>query len=133
MDIAPLTKKDDGSRYYAPWRDDPRPASGLLQGAYAFLGVAGFWRVQSQLPDGEQALTEFARWREAVRIVVDTLAMSGRLTGPGETFLSGIDRTLSRWEAELIPAQILAAAQQANEEHRERWSRTNDAVPSSYR
>jgi uncharacterized protein len=133
MDIAPLTKEDDGSRYYAPWRDDPRPASGLLQGAYAFLGVAGFWRVQSQLPDGEQALTEFVRWREAVRIVVDTLAMSGRLTGPGETFLSGIDRTLSRWEAEPIPDQILAAAQQANEEHRERWARTNDAVPSSYR
>ncbi|MGR6999072.1 aKG-HExxH-type peptide beta-hydroxylase [Yinghuangia aomiensis] len=29
-------------RYYAQWRTDPRPLSGLLHGAYAFAGVAEF-------------------------------------------------------------------------------------------
>lgn len=32
LDLVPLTLPDDGSRYYAPWRDDPRPVPGLLQG-----------------------------------------------------------------------------------------------------
>jgi HEXXH motif-containing protein len=125
MDLVPMTRKDDGRRFYAPWREDPRPASGLLQGAYAFLGVAGFWRVQSRLPDGVQALTEFVRWLAAVRLVIDTLSVSGTLTGPGEVFVSGIDRTLRRWEAEPVPGQVLAAAQRANNEHRERWSKVN--------
>ena len=27
---------------YAPWRDDPRPISGLLQGIYAFVCITEF-------------------------------------------------------------------------------------------
>ena len=42
LDLVTLARPDDGRRYYAPWRPDPRPAGGLLQGAYAFLGVSGF-------------------------------------------------------------------------------------------
>ena len=44
LDIVRLTHPDNGRRFYAPWRDDPRPVSGLFQGAYAYLGVSGFWR-----------------------------------------------------------------------------------------
>ena len=29
-----------GERFYAPWRDDPRPLGGFLQGIYAFFGIA---------------------------------------------------------------------------------------------
>ena len=52
LDIVTLTLPDDGQRFYAPWRPDPRPIGGLLQGAYAFLGVSGFWRRQRRLADG---------------------------------------------------------------------------------
>lgn len=45
LDVAALTEPDD-RRCYAPWRDDPRPVSGLLQGAYAFLGVSSFRRTR---------------------------------------------------------------------------------------
>jgi HEXXH motif-containing protein len=121
LDLLPMTTGSAESRYYAPWRDDPRPASGLLQGAYAFLGVAGFWLRQSRLPRGEEALAEFARWLSAVRTVVNTLFTSGELTEAGRAFVSGIDRTLRRWEDEPVPADVLAAARDANEEHRERW------------
>jgi HEXXH motif-containing protein len=51
LDLITLTLPDDGSRYYAPWRPDPRPVSGLLQGAYAFLAVSVFWRRQGQRCD----------------------------------------------------------------------------------
>ena len=32
-DVTPLVRDGDGHLYYAPWRDDPRPAAALLQGA----------------------------------------------------------------------------------------------------
>ena len=46
LDLIPLSRPDQ-ARYYAPWREDPRPLGGLLHGAYAYLGVSDFWRVQS--------------------------------------------------------------------------------------
>ena len=55
LDLVPLTQPDDGRRYYAPWREDPRPIGGLLQGAYAHLGVSGFWRWQCRARDGAAA------------------------------------------------------------------------------
>jgi uncharacterized protein len=129
LDMLPMTRPDDGRRFYAPWRDDPRPLSGLLQGAYAFLGVAGFWRRQSHAENREAALAEFARWRDAVALVVDTLIMSGGLSRSGEVFASGMRRTLRRWESEPVPASALARAQQASEEHRERWRGRNGEIP----
>lgn len=125
LDIIPMTHRDDGRVFYAPWREDPRPASGLLQGAYAFLGVAAFWRRQSKVADGEFAIAEFARWADGVRRVTDTLLQSGSLTRPGEVFVSGIDRTLRRWDAEPVPASAIAQAKLASDEHEERWRRRN--------
>jgi uncharacterized protein len=88
LNLVELVKPDDGSRYYAPWRPDPRPAGGLLQGAYAYLGVSGFWRRQ-RLLEGHQERgdIEYARWRSAVVAVVATLQSSGRLTSEGNEFV----------------------------------------------
>ena len=79
LDIVRLTRPDDGSRYYAPWRTDPRPIAGLLQGAYAYLGVTEFWRRQRQLATGAAELRadgEFALWRAGTARVIDTLLSS---------------------------------------------------------
>jgi len=130
LDVVPMTlKDDDGRRFYAPWRDDPRPASGLLQGAYAFLGVAGFWLRQSKVADPEAALAEFARWTSAVRRVVDTLRSSGQLTEPGAEFVSGMDDTLRRWEAEPVSAAALAQARQTSDEHEDMWRQRHGEIP----
>lgn len=128
IDMVPLTLPDDGRRFYAPWRSDPRPISGLLQGAYAFLGVAGFWLRQGGLPDNELAPAEFVRWRDAVRVVVDTLAASNRLTEPGHIFVAGMDQTLGRWEAESVSAEAQTRARRAAEEHQERWRQVNGEI-----
>jgi HEXXH motif-containing protein len=129
LEVVPMLEPDDGSRYYAPWRDDPRPLSGLLDGAYAFLGVTGFWRRQAGVhadgADPMMAYTEFARWRDGVRLVVGTLAASGRLTGPGRSFLDAMARTADRWAAEPVPAQAAERARQLAGEHQARWIRVN--------
>jgi HEXXH motif-containing protein len=122
LDIVTLTLPDDGSRYYAPWRDDPRPLSGLLQGSYAYLGVSGFWRRQRQLAGGQhRADTEFARWRAATAMVVRTLRLSGRLTSAGLDFISGMARTLDAWQNEPVSVSAEDEARRAAESHLARW------------
>jgi len=124
IDIVPLTLPDDGSRYYAPWREDPRPLAGLLQGAYAHLGITGFWRRERTADEGgaaEHAHIEFARWRAATGRTIATLLGSGRLTGAGEAFVTEMDRTLRAWCAEPVPPGAEARAAAAADLHLTRW------------
>ncbi len=124
----PLTKPDDGSRFYAPWRDDPRPVPGLLQGAYAYLGVTDFWRRQRHVETGAAAVhaaAEFSRWCASALSVTRTLLDSGRLTRPGELFASAMARRLERWQDEEVSAQARALARERAERHLADWRERN--------
>jgi HEXXH motif-containing protein len=128
LEIMPLTNTDDGRRFYAPWRDDPRPASGLLQGAYAYLGVCEFWRGQRQTAPGRAQLrahTTFARWREAAALVTQTLLSREVLTPDGMRFCAGMARTLAAWLDEPVPPEALARARDAAGRHRAAWEARN--------
>ena len=132
LDLVTLTLPDDGQRFYAPWRTDPRPVSSLLQGAYAFLGVSGFWRRQRQSADDaavrQRADAEFARWRAAAAQVVRTLRASGRLTPAGEEFTRQMAHLLDGWQHEPVSAQALALARHEAELHRARWRLDNESA-----
>jgi HEXXH motif-containing protein len=129
LDVVTLTLPDDGRLYYAPWRDDPRPIGGLLQGAYAHLGVSGFWRRQRKLPgDRRRADIEYARWREAAALAVETLRSSGRLTHAGLEFVNEMARTLGPWQTEPVPSEAMAVARQAAEAHQARWQRAHRPI-----
>jgi HEXXH motif-containing protein len=129
LDFLPLTEPDDGRRYYAPWRPDPRPLGGLIQGAYAYLGVSGFWRQQRfQAGCREYGDAQFARWRSAANLVVDTMLTSGGLNKDGEEFVSGMKGTLQAWLREHVGAAALASAEQASREHRARWEAAHGPV-----
>jgi HEXXH motif-containing protein len=133
VDIVPLTLPDDGRCFYAPWREDPRPVSGLLQGAYAHLGVSGFWRRQRHLDDGPAGLrahAEFARWRAAAARVVDTLRSSGQLTPAGLDFAAGMARTLRSWQDEPVPGEAQALAREEAEQHLASWRSAHGPVPA---
>ncbi|HTR95195.1 MAG TPA: HEXXH motif domain-containing protein [Trebonia sp.] len=129
LDLVTLTLPDDGQRYYAPWRPDPRPVSGLLQGAYAFLGVSGFWREQRQsAPEPEvrhRAHADFARWRDGAASVAATLLRSGRLTRVGETFVATMAEVLDEWRREPVPGDALAVARRKSDLHLARWQANN--------
>ncbi len=61
--------------WYAPWRDDPRPLEGLLQGIYAFAGIAGFWHAHRRAAGAQQAMAhfEFALWRTHVATAIEQI------------------------------------------------------------
>jgi uncharacterized protein len=132
-DIVRLTERDDGRRYYAPWRDDPRPVSGLLQGAYAHLGITQFWQTQRQLTSGEtlaRADSEFALWREGTARVIDTLLSSGLLTSAGTGFVQGMSRALNEWQQEPVSAESREVAAAKAQAHLARWELRNGPVPA---
>jgi HEXXH motif-containing protein len=126
-DLFPLV--DNGAedrRFYAPWRPDPRPPSALLQGIYAHLAVAGFWRGQRLVERGRQdADVEFDRWRTVTRDVTVTLLDSGVLTPIGTRFVAGILGVLEGWRSDPVPQAARAAARRLARQHRDRWCRTH--------
>ncbi len=124
IDIVALTQPDDGRRWYAPWRDDPRPIGALLHGSYAFLGVSSFWRRQRRHEDGAAAVlahSEFVRWQEASQLALASLLASGQLTPAGERFVAGMARTRRSWEDEPVPPAARMIARQNAERHLARW------------
>lgn len=129
LDLVELTRPDDGQRYYAPWRTDPRPASGLLQGAYAFLGVSRFWRehrhVASEASVRQRAQAEFARWRDGAALVASTLLDSGQLTAAGHVFVQEMSQVLDAWQREPVPQEALLTAQRKADHHRAQWQADN--------
>lgn len=132
LDIVRLTRPDNGRRYYAPWRTDPRPIAGLLQGAYAYLGVTEFWRRQRQLATGaagRRADGEFALWRAGTARVIDTLLSTDRLTPDGADFVGRMRETASEWEAEPVSSQARAFAVATSRGHIAQWELDNGPVP----
>ncbi|MFI5492857.1 aKG-HExxH-type peptide beta-hydroxylase [Actinoplanes sp. NPDC051859] len=108
-----------GTLGYSPWRDDPRPASGVLHGGYAYLTVTRFWRTQ---PDDPLACFEFARWRSAVAAAADEL---GDLTPAGARFIGALRAEVRPWLDEPVPARIRRLAEGANTDHHLRWRLRN--------
>jgi uncharacterized protein len=126
LDLFDLFDVDDDGRYYAPWRDDPRPLEGLLQGSYAYLAVTDFWRVRRLTASGAEARIaqeQFARWRVQTSEAIDVMLRSGALTALGERFVRGMAEKASSWSAERVdPAAARAALDQARD-HRAAWDR----------
>ncbi|MEV4004729.1 HEXXH motif domain-containing protein [Actinomadura sp. NPDC049753] len=136
MDAVRLLPGDDDRRYYAPWRPDPRPFSGLLHGTYAFLGVVRFWRRQRWLERGEHALAahlEYAHWRGAVRLGLVQLCSHDRLPALTVRFVQGMRHALDQWRAEPVPGPAAALAAERSTAHRARWIAANGPLPGCLR
>lgn len=100
-------------RHYAQWRTDPRPLSGLLHGAYAFAGVAEFWRTERHAvrgPQADLAHFEFAVWSRGVLAALDTLCVSPGLTPLGRQFVTCLADESRPWADEAVPARAHAWA-----------------------
>ncbi len=100
LDLLDLYDEKNVELYRAPWRADPRPLEGLLQGAYAHMAVTDFWRVHRHALTGapaESATAQFRHWHEATAGAIETLAGSGSLTPLGERFVGGMRATVQLW------------------------------------
>ncbi|MFJ4335162.1 aKG-HExxH-type peptide beta-hydroxylase [Streptomyces sp. NPDC088935] len=96
-DLVTLCEPGGGPRLYAPWRPDPRPPGGLLQGIYAHLGDLAFWQDRSGSRHGParaDAAWRLAQTRAHVERGLTEAAAHLRLTALGARFLDRLARTV---------------------------------------
>ncbi|MGW1407453.1 aKG-HExxH-type peptide beta-hydroxylase [Streptomyces sp. NPDC002403] len=90
--LVPLHHEDPEPRHFAPWRSDPRPFDGLLQGAYSHIALADYWQrfalAARRVTHRDLAWAEHARCREQVGAVLPVLAGSAALTREGRVLVN---------------------------------------------
>ncbi|GAB2567212.1 HEXXH motif domain-containing protein [Paractinoplanes abujensis] len=119
-----LLERGPAVRYYAPWRDDPRPLEGLLQGVYAFAGIADFWRVHRRHAVAAEKLLaefEFALWRRQAYGAVQVLSGSGRLTEIGQMFVTLLHDRLASWQDDPVSPRTAELAEDMALDHHALW------------
>ncbi|WP_245645245.1 HEXXH motif domain-containing protein [Pseudonocardia acaciae] len=124
LHLTRLHDADPRERFYTPWRDDPRPIAGVMQGAYAFFGVTACWRAIARAGTGagqRRASFEFAHWREQTWRVLRVLRAAAALTPAGRRFTDGIAERLGPWRDEPVPADLGALARAVGADHYAGW------------
>ncbi|MET0426842.1 MAG: HEXXH motif domain-containing protein [Actinoplanes sp.] len=109
LHLISLTEPDDGTLYYAPWRDDPRPLPGLIQGIYAFFGIARFWRIRLRKVAGDEREVAAFEYAYALRQTAESVRIglsAPGLTEAGRDLLHGLRKQVEEWQAE--PAETVA-------------------------
>ncbi|MFI7403425.1 HEXXH motif domain-containing protein [Streptomyces sp. NPDC049541] len=126
--LAPLFE-DCADLFYAPWRDDPRPLGGLVHGAYAFSGVARYWRAR-----GEEGLAgfEFALLRDALDQVLTTLRDHPLLTPLGRRLCEALTEQTASWSTEPVGQHEQDLARLASAHHHATWRAHHLHTPKAY-
>jgi HEXXH motif-containing protein len=122
LDLLPMYVAGGTERHFAPWRVDARPIAGLIQGVYAFLGVADAWHGLRAVAELEETATgQLAMVREQVRVGLDALEASAELTADGRQLAAGMRVALERLLAEPLPAAVVDQAQASLRTRRSAW------------
>ena len=120
LNLVDLYNEND-ELFYAPWRNDPRPLSGLFQGIYAFLGVTNFWRQRKIFTTGASARCaqfEFAYCRLQTWDTLAILKSRSELTSLGKIFVEEMAERMRPWLEESVPEAIESLARDAAIDHR---------------
>jgi HEXXH motif-containing protein len=124
MHLVPLTEGPGEPCLYAPWRDDPRPAAGLLQGIYAFHGIADFWRHQRRVPGNPDPRLddfEYAYSRAQTREAVTIALADGNLTEQGRNFVNLMAASMEEWNSDRLDPEAEELARLVADSHRAGW------------
>ncbi|MFJ9820947.1 aKG-HExxH-type peptide beta-hydroxylase [Streptomyces sp. NPDC101151] len=100
-EAVPLFRPGGDTLHRVGWRPDPRPVSGVLQGAYAHLALLDlWWRARAgptvPAPWRRHAQSRFEAHRDEVAEALSILRESSELTLAGREFVRGMDRHLAR-------------------------------------
>ena len=97
LDLCDLYDPAEDRYFHAPWDDGKHELEELLQGTYAQLAAADFWRVRQRRaagPAAELAAGRFRQCRSQVEEAIVTLLNSHALTSLGASFVHEMRRSL---------------------------------------
>ncbi|MFD9320421.1 HEXXH motif-containing putative peptide modification protein [Streptomyces sp. NPDC060053] len=124
-DLVTLHHADPEPRYFAPWKTDPRPYDGLLQGIYSHLALADYFQrraLRTAPPDSEYAWSRHARYRAQVGAALPGLVGSPDLTVRGRRFVDEMTATYERMADRPAPRNHTARAQAYVKAARALWT-----------
>jgi HEXXH motif-containing protein len=124
MHLVELSKADDGTLHYAPWRDDPRPLGGFVQGIYAFFGIADFWRRHRLTVSGPDALLadyEYLYARGQTSEALWSISDMSALTDAGRDLVLKLGSVLETWHADQTAPEVTRLARLTADGHRAAW------------
>jgi hypothetical protein len=130
-DLVALHEPDRARHLYAPWRDDPRPLAGLLQGIYAHIGVTAFWCHRRRSAGSLLADVEFARWRAQVARALAEVRSSPLLTPAGHAFVAAMTTSTLAFKDEAVPERAERIAAESSLAHRVAWCVRNREVDAT--
>ncbi|MEU4654501.1 HEXXH motif-containing putative peptide modification protein [Streptomyces sp. NPDC023723] len=132
-DLVTLHRAGPEARYFAPWRPDPRPYDGLLQGTYSHLAMAAYYQRRALLtrpPERDWAWSQHARYRAQVGAALPALVGSPDLTGPGRRFVDEMAAGYQRMADHPAPRDHTARARAYMRSARALWiQRHASALP----
>lgn len=129
--MTPLHHEGPDARYFAPWRTDPRPFDGLIQGAVSHAALADYWQRcalgAERADQHDLAWSEHARRREQVGAVLPVLAGSGALTPEGRVIVNELITLYHRLAESPAPTGHQARARAYVRTARVIWQQRNDS------
>jgi HEXXH motif-containing protein len=132
LSVDPLVEEQRTTRYYSPWRDDPRPLLGLIHGIFAFHATLLFWGGLRQRREAALRETRYLQriglTYGQVGIALDIAERADALTLLGRMLCEEL-RTSWRALAHLLDdldAESRAAIDERLRRHREHWMRDNE-------
>lgn len=111
--------------YYSPWRNDPRPVSGVVHALMAFTGVADFW--SREHTDAASEL-EYARHVRQLRVAHGVAAATPELTQLGAALVNALGDAVDALSLEPGNADVRRIADDLVATHRASW-RLRNIVP----
>ncbi|MEU9185993.1 HEXXH motif-containing putative peptide modification protein [Streptomyces sp. NPDC048484] len=128
-DMVVLHREGPQERYFAPWRPDPRPYDGLLQGVYSHVALADFFQrcalaVAVGPGQREAAWREHARYREQVRVTLPVIAGADSLTSSGRRLVDQLAGECERMSENPPPSGARTQAEAAVNTARALWLRS---------
>jgi len=122
LGLVKLTDGDLTRRYLAPWRDDPRPLTGVLHGLYAFTCGVEFWLAEAaSAGENDDALFAIAYRRTQIRQALRALADDPHLTNAGQMLVDTVSARLATCEQVPVDSRLSTVVTAVVDDHRALW------------
>lgn len=114
--------------YYSPWRNDPRPLDGILQGIYVFQAVLDFWDkfLQADIPvlQENRLKKRVYKLKKQLETALKTLKNNASFSSIGEALIESVEENINQIETEILVADQQLIDMQLKE-HQQIWEEKN--------
>lgn len=123
-----IVKGSPEAIYYSPWRDDPRPLSGILQGIYVFQAVLEFGHkmLKTDIPVLQEKRLQQRVYtaKKQLLTALKVLKTNAEFSLIGQALIEGIEKNIGRVEPEISQTKKQLIDVRLKE-HQQKWEAAN--------